>query len=189
MAANLITPPAIEPVTLQEVKDHLRITVADDDTVLTFLITSAREHIEDMLSRALITQTWELVLDRFPDCIELPYPPLQSVQSILYIDEEGFQQTLAPSVYTADAKRDPGRIVPAYGQQWPSTRREINAVAITYKAGYGDFEIDVPGPIRSALLLMIGHLYENREATAPFQITTLPHGVDRLLSPYRMITF
>jgi len=189
MAASLIIPPAVEPVTLQEVKDHLRIVIADDDTILAFTIQSAREHVEDMISRALITQTWELVLNRFPSIIDLPYPPLQTVASIVYIDSDGLQQTLDPSVYAVDTKNTPGRVRPAYDQSWPATRKDINTVTITYTAGYGNATTDVPGPIRSALLLLIGHLYENREATAPFQITNLPLGVDRLLAPYRMITF
>lgn len=64
---NLITAPAIEPVTLTQAKAHLRVDFADDDTLITTLIIVARQAVEEFLGRALITQTWQVFYDKFPD--------------------------------------------------------------------------------------------------------------------------
>lgn len=194
MPTKLITPPATEPVTRDEAKNHCRVWHTDEDVLIASLIQTAREHIENMTSRALIKQTWELKLDRFPgsDCrytIEPPYPPLMSVQSIAYTDTDGAAQTLDPASYVVDTDSEPGKIVPAYGMQWPATRDQINAVTVTYDAGYGEFNNSVPAPIRAALLLMVCHLYENREAAIQGTLEPIPGGVDALLGPYRVISF
>lgn len=187
MMTKITVQPAREPVSLQDAKDHLNLTHDLDDALVEVLIQSARERVEKHTGRALITQTRQLVLGAFENSMLLPYPPLQSVDSIAYVDTAGTAQTLAAAVFDEDTTGEPGRVLLAYEQSWPEARSQFNAVTITYKAGYGDNAQDVPAPIRSAMLLIIGHLYENREETIVGTIIdNIPMGVEYLLAPYQI---
>jgi len=168
MITKLVTAPAVEPVTLTEAKAHLRVDVTDDDTLISSLITSARQYIERAIRRALITQTWRASIDEFPATGEiiLPKPPLQSVTSIQYTDINDSTSTVSSSTYTVDTDSEPGRIVLKYGQTWPSSSLAVtNPIQITFVAGYG-LAADVPAHFKQVILLLVGHWYENREAIA-----------------------
>jgi uncharacterized phiE125 gp8 family phage protein len=121
--------------------------------------------------------------------LRLPMPRLVSVTSITYLDTFGELQTLAPSAYSVDAASQPARIVPAINLTWPTTDYFIpGSVKVTYISGsYGDGEeVDTcPFSIKAAILLTVGHYYENREATTALALKNLPIGVDALLNPYR----
>lgn len=191
MTLKLITAPATEPVTASEAKSHLRVDTTADDTLIGTLITAARQHVENHLRRALITQTWELVMDAFPagDVIRLPRPPLVSVTSIKYTDEDGNESTFSSAAYVVDTDSTKGRVVLKSGETWPSdTLAAANGVRVRYVAGYGEASA-VPRPIRQAILLLIGTLYENRESVLVAQgvtVAQLPFGVEALLMPYRI---
>lgn len=192
MALRLASPPAEEPVSLDEAKLHLRIDHSEEDALIAGLIGAARRHIEEtVLSRALITQTWELYLDRFPAkaIIKLPRPPLQSVESIKYTLEDGSEATFSASNYIVDNVSEPGRIVLKRDASWPAdTLIPVNGVKVTFAAGYGDDPADVPDPIKQAMLLLIGDLYENREESIVvqgLQVQRLPFGVQSLLYGYQ----
>lgn len=190
MGLSLVTAPASEPVTLTEAKLHVRQDGTADDTPITSLITAAREHCENETRRAFITQTWKLTLDGFPDSgvIRIPRPNLLTVTGITYVDDDGVTQTLAANQYTVITDTLPGEIHEAYDVDWPTTRAVPNAVAVTFTCGYGATAASVPGPIKSAMLLAIGHWYTNRESVVTGTIATeLPMAVDSLLGPYRYI--
>ena len=167
MAIKVITPPALEPVTLGEARLHCRVDVEDDDDVLLRLIMAAREYAEQREWRAYLTQTLELYLDCWParNEIRLPRPPLQSVTSVKYYDEDDAEYTLSSTTYLVDSVSQPGRLVLKSGQSWPSaTLRPANAVVVRFVAGWASLG-ELPLRIRQAMLLLIGHWYENREAT------------------------
>ena len=84
MALVLNTAPAVEPLTLDQAKEHLRVTDGADDAKISRLISAARRHVEGFLGRRLINQTWDLNCFDWPagDVFHLPYPPLSSVTSI-----------------------------------------------------------------------------------------------------------
>ena len=185
MSIKLISGPSSEPIMLNEAKLHLRVDVTDDDTLITGLIVAARQSAEQITGRALMQQTWELALDRFECEIRLQMPPLQSVTSIKYLDQDGVQQTLSTSDYLVDDYREPARIVPAYGKCWPSTRCQANAVLVRFIAGYANAGV-VPQEIKQWMLLMIGSMYENREREIVGNITQELGFVDRLLDAYRV---
>jgi uncharacterized phiE125 gp8 family phage protein len=188
MSLTLITAPASEPVTITEAKLHLRVDGTDDDTLITALIQAAREQAEHQVGRALITQTWERVLDAFPPAeIELGMPPVIGISSVTYIDTAAASQVMDSADYTLDADRLPGWLLPAYGEDWPNTLDTTNAVRVRFVAGYGA-AADVPAGIRSWILLRIGTLYKHREEiSAGVSVAELPSGyVDRLLDPYRV---
>ena len=143
MPLTLVTPPTLEPLTLAEATSHLRVDLNDDDDLITDLITAAREYAETVTRRALLTQTWDLKLDAFPASsgtpVRLPFPPLQSVTSIQYVDTNGDTQTWSSDDYIVDAPSGPqavqGRITPAYQESYPTTRGIINAVTIRFVTG------------------------------------------------------
>jgi uncharacterized phiE125 gp8 family phage protein len=211
MAVKVITAPAVEPISLEQAKAHLRVDTADQDDLIEALITAAREKVEEETGRALITQTLEFALDYFvepPDLrfVTLPYitpakailiprPPLIALKRIAYYDGGGNEVLLhdevgSPTV-TSDLVVDtysvPGRLVPAAGGNWPSVQDRANAVTIRYTAGYGDDGEAVPMPMRQAMLLLIGHYHENPSATGD-AIAELPMGVDFLLQRYRVLS-
>ena len=190
MALVLATAPSEEPVTLQEAKSHLRVDAADDDALITSLITAARETVEHITRRALVTQTWDYFLDAFPsgDELALPLPPLRAVTSITYKDKDGNVSTFDASNYVVDTASEPGRVVLKSSATWPSaTLWPASAVTVQFDAGYGG-AADVPQAIKQGLLLLVGHLYENREAIVPGTVLReIPMGVDALLWPYRVL--
>jgi len=172
MPLDLKTAPATEPISTADAKSHLRVDVSDDDTLIDGLVTAAREHVEGLTRRALIDQTWYLVLDRFPASdltpIVVPLPPLKSVSSITYVDTAGTTQTWAASKYDVDSPSGPkarrGRIAPAFDEVYPDTREQLNAVTIEFIAGYGAGGANVPEPIILGMKLLVGHWYEHRES-------------------------
>lgn len=186
MPLKLVTPPAEEPVSLEEAKSHLRLEGVDDDAYVAVLIAAARRRCEAYQSRAYITQTWDLYLDGFPaGDIRIPIAPLESVVSVKYKDTAGSMQTLDPSCYVVDTASEPGRISPACGQSWPSTYGEINAVEIRFVAGYGA-AADVPEHIRQAILMTVGDLYEHRGGEEGVD-RDIERAVEALLWPDRIV--
>ena len=185
MRTTLNTGPSKEPVTVDQVKKHLRIMTSDDDAYINSLITPARKQVEYDLRRALITQTWTMYLDRFPgngEYIRLPYPPLQSITYIKYYDTNNEQQTWSSDEYEEDIYSHPARIAETHGYNYPSTYSRLNAVEIKFIAGYGDDETDVPETITQAMYLLLGHWYENREATTDGRpIQTVPMAYEKLI--------
>lgn len=166
-------------------------STADPD--LTRLIVAARVSAERITRRALVTQTWDLFLDAFPGWeLGVPKPPLQSVSSISYVDTNGTAQTLASDQYLVDIKGEPGRITPAYGLTWPSTRAQNNAVTVRFVAGYGAAGA-VPDGIKNWMLLRIRQLYDNRGPTiagAGAAIAEFPRSfVDGLLDDFVVLNF
>jgi uncharacterized phiE125 gp8 family phage protein len=190
MGLKVATPPEVEPVTLAEAKAHLRLDTNTDDTYVSALITAARERVELFLRRALITQTIEYTIDGFPAGeIDLPRPPLQSIEWIKYIDTAGTLQTLPLANYVADvSSNEIARVALAWNRFWPITRCLINAVVIRFVAGYGDSPEDVPQAIRHGILIEIGNLYENREDVVVGQAINMMPVSERLLWPYRALT-
>jgi uncharacterized phiE125 gp8 family phage protein len=182
----LVAPPAAEPLTPAEVENHLRLEAGADPVKVNSLILAARQHVERVTSRALVEQSWELVLDRFPACraIRLAKGELRSVASLKYLDGDGVEQPLDAAVYQVDTARVPGRVVLASGASWPATSDRINAVRVRFVAGFGAAAA-VPEPIKAAMLLLIGHLYEHRESEIVGTITSpLQFALNALLAPY-----
>lgn len=156
---------ATEPITLAEVKAHCRIEPdnTDSDAILAVYIKSARLTAEKFLGRALLNRSVVTKFDEFSDCMELPWPPLSSVTSITYLDEDGASQTLASTVYRVRTDTFVGRVELDYDQSWPATYPVSGAVTVTHVSGYGSSTTDVPEIIRLAMLHMIARWYEARE--------------------------
>ncbi len=181
--------PAVEPIDTAHAKSHLRVTVSDDDDLIDDFVSAARERMESDTRRAFITQSWELTLDSFPVssdvAILLPRPPLQSVTSIEYLDTDGDEQTWASANWREDKASEPARITPEYSKVYPTTRNVTGAVTITYKTGYGDSAASVPKAFRKAMLTLVAHWYENREAVVIGTITSsVPMTYEFMVAPW-----
>lgn len=189
MTLQLVMPPGVEPLTATEAKARLNIGAEVTDAVMGAFITAARQMIDGAngwLGRALITQTWDLVVDDFGSCwtrplekgfypdvgyelsyqnrtrqqkqgIVIPLPPLQTVTSVKYLDSDGVQQTLDSAVYLVQ-KGEPSHIVLATSQSWPSISTLPGAVTIRFVAGYGPAGSDVPETVRMAIALQASYL-------------------------------
>lgn len=137
---SLVSPPQAEPIDLVEAKLHLKVEHTDDDELIKAMLGAARQQAEAFLNLSLVVQTFDLFLDAFPSdggysALKVPRAPLVSVTHVKYTDSAGVVQTLATSKYTVDMRSRPGRIVPAYGESWPTTRDVPNAVDIRFVAG------------------------------------------------------
>lgn len=190
MEKKLITAMTTEPVSLDDVRRHLRMTddTTEDDLVL-LLIERARIYCEKHTGRAFGTQTWEAYLNYWPgrNYIDLPMPPLQSVTSVKYKDYAGTETTMTLTTqYLVDTDSDTGRIVLPYGVTWPSfVGYPINPIRIRYVAGY----TSLPETLKQAMLLVIGSWYENREHAAEIiggKLEVVPFSAFALMAQYRV---
>lgn len=188
-SARLVTPPTVEPITLDEAKLHLRVSHTDEDALIAGWTAAAREEAERFQGRAYLTQTWRLVLDSWPPgrVIRLPRPPLARVVSIAYTDAVGVDHTLDPSLYVVDAYSEPGRIVLRDGALWPSDELAPAAgIRIEFEAGYVS-QNEVPGTVKAAILLLVAHMYEFREPVVVGKtVSPLVLSAERLLGPDRV---
>jgi uncharacterized phiE125 gp8 family phage protein len=189
MSVKVITPPATFPVTLAQVRTHLRLVPygdpaihPDDDYISTFLIPSATLWVEQYLDRALVSQTVELALNEFTERVYLPLGTVQSITSVKAL-VDGVEETVSTSVYALNDYSASAYLYLKLDQEWPETDEVDNAVKIRYVAGYSS----VPVLILSAIYLIIGHLYENRQQNViGLSVNELPLGVYDLLQPYRI---
>jgi hypothetical protein len=202
---SVITAPATLAVPLSDMKDYLRVDTSDDDTLITDLINAASETIKQYIRRSLITETLELSADGFtevgdekllaigpgvhtgsknyyldyPDEIELPFLPIQSVTSIKTFNRSNTEATFSSSNYELDEKG--GRVYLNEGQTWPSDLRAREAVKIRYVAGYGDASSDIPEPILASIRLYVASMYDCRGACE------MPELCKKTLAPYKIL--
>jgi uncharacterized phiE125 gp8 family phage protein len=179
MSLRLITAPATEPVSLTEAKLQCRVDGTDEDALLTLYIAAARSFVENCTGRALVSQTWEQVLDDFSDAMILPKGPVQSITSIKYFDTSEVEQTLASDQYTLDNVSDPAWVVRPDDVTYPDVADGVNNVIIRFVAGYSD----LPGEIKAALLVLIASWFDNRSTAV------IPQAVHDLLSNHRSFAF
>jgi uncharacterized phiE125 gp8 family phage protein len=188
MTAALITPPALEPVSLADAKAHLRLDSDDDDDLVTAAITAARVHVEANTRRVMIEQGWRVYLDTWPKqrIVRIPVAPLITVDSVTVFDPVGEAITVDPGDYEIDAVTAPGRLflsspVPVL------VGRAVNGIEIDVTAGYGPTGIDVPAPLRQAIMMLVSHWYEHRGAVGhDLAGGVAPSGYDALIASYKV---
>jgi len=161
-----------EPVSVDDVRTHLRIESTEEDYLLLSYITAARLYAENYCRRSFMPQTFRLSIDTFPasGLIELPFAPLSTNSTdvtITYADSSGNSTTLSSTYYTVDYQSEPGRIILNKDLDWPDTYGHYLDVSITYKSGY---PLDAnstggtcPGAIKQWILMRVGQMYEHRE--------------------------
>lgn len=210
----LVTPPAIEPVTLAEIKQYTRIDGNDQDALVTSLITAARQWAEHYTGLGFISQGWQMWLDQWPgvadhgwwdgvhdgaigvgangmravDNVKLPRAPVIAVSAVT-IYSDGDAGTVWPATnYYIDTMARPARLVLRNGASWPMPSRAANGICIDYTVGYGASASSVPEPIKIAIRQLVTHWYDHRTIVEPSTIRTVevPMLITALLDPYRM---
>ena len=172
---------ATEPVSVAELRTHLRIDTKEHDEELRSLITAARQTIEEVyLWKLLIDQTCIEYYDFFSDGMELRWLPVDSITSITYLDADAASQTLAATVYELTHINGQGVVRLKYGQSFPTTLAHPDSVYITYVAGYGA-AADVPQAIRRALLLYAGGLFDGDPPLDAMNSLLAPYVTQRVL--------
>jgi uncharacterized phiE125 gp8 family phage protein len=181
--------PVSEPLTVEEAKAHLRVDGTAEDVLIGSLILTSRLHIESALSLALIDQAWTLQLDRWPrgNDIEIPLSPLKAITGVRVRTASGDWLTVPSTSYLVDLASKPPRLV------WNAATRPdpgvpATGIEIGFDAGFGPTGAYVPAPIRHALLLLIAHWYERREAVEiGSDAARVPEAVSDLIAPFRKI--
>ena len=194
---TLVTGPTYEPVSLADMKAHLRVDFSDDDELIAAQIIEARAWMEKALNLTLVQQTFDAVLPCFFSTIEFPAAPLTSVVSIKYWNDDSpsTQTTLATTeespivssgLYRVDLTR--AQIYLADGQVWPTAVPRHDAVTIRVTLGPAPagspLSADTPAPLKAALKLLVGDMYENRESSTQLHMEELPTA-KRLMQVYR----
>jgi len=193
MNPKVISAPIAEPVSLEEARGQCRVeaygtpAAHPDDFMIEVYISAAREWVENYTGQAMCPQTLELALDEFPEEeIEITRGPVRAITSVSYADENQVVQTLSQDAYALDTNSDRIWLLPAAETEWPTAGEFANAVKIRYEAGYdipGGSPQDNPLPAsaKAAMLLLIGHLYRNRESTVERALAEMPLGVRSFL--------
>jgi uncharacterized phiE125 gp8 family phage protein len=180
MISYLLAGPAEEPVSLAEAKAFLRLDSDAEDGLVLSLIAAARLHLEATTGRALVSQTWRLVLDRWPvdGAVKVPVSPVIEVTALRVFDVQDDEHELT----LEGLQTEPARVLlPA--AELPVLRERL-AVEIDYEAGYGD-AADVPDDLKRALLALVAHWFEQRDVAVADAVA--PAGFERLVAGYRQV--
>lgn len=205
------TDPSTAPITLAQAKAHLRLDSDDEDALVQTLIDAATQIFDGtgkardgILGCAMMTQTWVMETQQWV----VPFrhqPPRLASDYRIWIEHGPVQAVESIQVYTNDAlvnwpaqqwrvgHEDTRAFVTlASGGSWPTFDFREDAFQVTFTAGYGDAATDVPAPLRAAMLLMIGHLFVNRESVITgvrAAAVEVPQTVEMLIAPYKVKHF
>lgn len=181
---RLITAPTVEPIALSDVKTELRVDHSDDDILLGYLITAARQRAEDLTLRAFINRTLEEYFGAWPagNVLPLSYAPLVSVTSVTYYDEDNAAAVLSSSDYLVITDTRPGAIELKPTASWPTiTMRQTAPIVVRYVAGYGEAAASTPEWYKRWLRALVASMYEFRDEISPQGQAQLARIEDQLL--------
>lgn len=183
MLLRRITPATARPVMMAEARDHCRGPAAEDDDVLAGFVQAALTMVGEMSGRVLAPETWAASFPYVCGDLKLPKAPVIEVVSITYFDAADVQRTATLADFYVFADEDSCVIRPKAGRAWPTTIKREDAVTVTFEAGYET----IPDPLKTAVLMLVGHLYENREAATVGAVAVpVPFGVQEMVGLYRL---
>ena len=175
-------PAASLPLSVMDAKDHLRVTDSRDDYLVEGYLRAALEAVGEMSGRVLAAETWAMSAASASGDVPLPKCPVISLTSIEYFDANETAQTANVADFYLFKDDDKAFLRPKAGKSWPTTASREDAITITFTVGYST----LPHGLKSAVLLMLGHLYENREGVADGGKTAIPLGVESLVNLHRI---
>lgn len=181
-----LLPPAVEPVTLAEVKAHLRLDTDDEDALLSALVRTARQYMEAETGLCLIVRLLRLYLDDWPEgrVIQIARGPVQAIEMLTVYDDFGAPVDVNTAGYVLDGAARLARLVLP---ERPATARAMNGIEIDFTVGFGESGADVPDTLKRALLLHVAAMFELRGVLAvEDQPGAVPEGYDRLVAPWRL---
>ena len=195
MKIRVLSESADEPIGMDEARSHLEAqaygdTDVDtlDDTMILGWLKAAREYAEQFTGLSFLQRDYEGALDEFPtetDYIEIPVGPVLYVDSVTTGQATSSSSDDAEVSFVFDDFSIPARIYPV--TTWPSVTAAVNGIRVRFTAGYGGSEGDtLPWAVRAAILLLLGHLYANRETNTEKALTEVPMGTDALLRQHRV---
>jgi phage conserved hypothetical protein, phiE125 gp8 family len=170
-------------ISLEEAKLYLKVDTTDDDELISSLISVAEETVEKFTGQKLLTADFIYALDEAEETIHVPYSPLQEITKIEVVADDGTVSEVDSSSYEVDTSGPMGRIKLKSGYSWPA-HRGFASFIITGKAGYGVDASAVPAPLKTAILLTLAILYENR---GQVESQTLIDSISALCWPYRVL--
>lgn len=176
---------SVEPVSLVEAKNHMRVAHDSEDELISALIRAARREVEQATSTALIVQSWRLALDDWPksEMVLLQRTPVREILSITIFDADGAGSVLPPEHYQLDSFSRPARL---FLRRKPVPGLELNGIEIDFLAGFGEAGTDVPDLLKRAILMLVAHWYEFRGVYgAESQPVSFPNEYRRLISVWR----
>lgn len=179
------------PISLATAKAHLRVDHSDDDTYITALIWSASRTIEDYTKKALSDTEYKQTMDGFPKkYIELliGHDVDLTIQNIQFYREDGTLTIIEATRYNLDDSFNPGRIYWVSDFDPPKQNKDKKQVIVNFRSGNDISNNALPYSVQQALLLLIGHYYENRMAVVNTMNRELPMGVDYLLDGFKIYT-
>lgn len=180
----VVTAATVLPVTVDELRNQVRMTATDEDAVLIGFLEAATSKIENRLGRKFITATYDVYYTGFSSPMVLPFAPLGSVgiTSVKYLDSSQVLQTCATTIWEAGEKHGKPTVRPKYNQSWPSSLGHADDVVIRAPFGYGATGTSVPSPIKRAIALLAAWLNEYREPGAAIDWSI----IDCLTVDYRL---
>ncbi len=191
MSLSLVTPPAAEPLSLDQAKARLRISDGSQDARLTHLIRSARQRVEGDTGRACLSQSWlerrdawdgDGRLCAFATQFKLPRPPLISIDAITTYAADDTPTTHDPADFFIDTLSEPGRLALRPNGHFPQPGRNIGGIEIRFTCGYGTDPDDVPAPLVEAIGQLVEAMFEGG-----LEVGT-PASVKALLTPWWRIS-
>jgi uncharacterized phiE125 gp8 family phage protein len=186
MISYLLAGPAEEPVSLAEAKAFLRVDDTAEDGLVATLVTAARLHVESVTGRAMIFQSWRVVLDawRVERTIALPVGPVETITGVTAFDEDDEAHELGLEQFSVQAGR---LMLPRDIAGAPALRAKLG-LEIDYVAGHGEDAAAVPADLKQACLTLVGYWFEHRDAVIVAGAgSVVPAGFDRLVAPYRRV--
>lgn len=179
---EIIVPPTAAPISLQDVKEHLRIDGDDEDSALEVFRSAAIDHVSRYTGLALAPQTQRFSSSGWEELRQLPVAPVSSI-TISYIDENDIEQVLDSSAYRLSGGNSLlPKVVIKNDVVLPLLASVPDAVRITVECGYSA----VPPAVRLALLLLTGDWDMNRENSGAQSMNEMPTGVYHLLANWRL---
>lgn len=152
-----------EPVELSEAKAFCLITISDQDSVLTSLITTARAMCEEYTGVSFFKREVVVTIDNTNGMTRLPFGPVPDAEITSIVDVDG--------TYITDYK--------LIGNLFPSLKTPTEIVTLTYDGGYET----LPAQLKTGLLNAIYYLYENRAVATD----SIGEVAKKILKPFRRV--